>query len=47
LRVKIIDDETKRKVLAMRVLILIADDFQDNELLVPYYRLKEEGILII
>lgn len=28
----------------MRVLIISADNFEDTELLVPYYRLKEEGI---
>lgn len=29
---------------AMKALILSADDFEDSELLVPYCRLKEEGI---
>lgn len=28
----------------MRALIISADNFEDSELLVPYYRLKEEGI---
>jgi protease I len=28
----------------MKALIISADDFEDSELLVPYYRLKEEGI---
>lgn len=28
----------------MRALIISADDFEDTELLVPFYRLKEEGI---
>jgi archaeal arginyl aminopeptidase len=28
----------------MKILIISADDFEDTELLVPYYRLKEEGI---
>jgi protease I len=28
----------------MRVLIISADSFEDTELLVPYYRLREEGI---
>ncbi len=28
----------------MRALILSADGFEDSELLVPYYRLKEEGV---
>jgi protease I len=28
----------------MKALILSADDFEDSELLVPYYRLQEEGI---
>ncbi len=28
----------------MRALIISADNFEDTELLVPYYRLKEEGI---
>lgn len=28
----------------MKALIISADDFEDTELLVPYYRLKEEGI---
>ncbi len=30
----------------MRVLILSADNFEDSELLVPYYRFKEEGIQV-
>jgi len=28
----------------MRVLIISADNFEDTELLVPYYRLREEGM---
>jgi protease I len=28
----------------MRVLIISADDFEDTELLVPYYRFREEGL---
>ena len=28
----------------MKALIISADDFEDTELLVPYYRLREEGI---
>ncbi len=28
----------------MKALIISADNFEDTELLVPYYRLKEEGI---
>jgi protease I len=28
----------------MKALIISADDFEDSELLVPYYRLKEEGM---
>lgn len=28
----------------MRALIISADNFEDSELLVPYYRLREEGI---
>jgi len=28
----------------MKILIMSADNFEDTELLVPYYRLKEEGI---
>ncbi|TES85401.1 type 1 glutamine amidotransferase, partial [Candidatus Aerophobetes bacterium] len=28
----------------MRALIVSADNFEDSELLVPYYRLREEGI---
>lgn len=28
----------------MKALIISADNFEDSELLVPYYRLKEEGI---
>lgn len=28
----------------MRALIISADNFEDSELLVPYYRLKEEGL---
>lgn len=28
----------------MRALIISADNFEDTELLVPYYRLKEEGV---
>jgi len=27
----------------MRALIISADNFEDSELLVPYYRLKEAG----
>lgn len=30
----------------MKALIISADDFEDSELLVPYYRLKEEGISV-
>lgn len=30
----------------MKVLIVSADQFEDSELLVPYYRLREEGIEI-
>ncbi len=29
----------------MKALIISADNFEDTELLVPYYRLKEEGVL--
>jgi protease I len=28
----------------MKALIISADDFEDSELLVPYYRLKEAGV---
>jgi len=28
----------------MQVLIMSADQFEDSELLVPYYRLREEGL---
>lgn len=28
----------------MKALIISADNFEDSELLVPYYRLKEEGL---
>jgi len=28
----------------MRALIISADQFEDSELLVPFYRLREEGI---
>ena len=28
----------------MKVLIISADNFEDSELLVPYYRMKEEGL---
>lgn len=28
----------------MKALILSADDFEDSELLVPYYRMKEKGV---
>jgi protease I len=31
---------------AMKALFISADGFEDLELLVPYYRLKEEGIEI-
>lgn len=31
----------------MKALILSADHFEDSELLVPYYRLKEEGIEVV
>jgi protease I len=30
----------------MKVLIISADNFEDTELLVPYYRLLEEGVLV-
>ncbi len=30
----------------MKALIISADNFEDSELLVPYYRLKEEGIQV-
>lgn len=30
----------------MKVLILAADNFEDSELLIPYYRFKEEGIQV-
>lgn len=30
----------------MKALIISADDFEDTELLVPYYRLKEEGVQV-
>ena len=30
----------------MKALIVSADNFEDTELLVPYYRLKEEGITV-
>ncbi|BCB95588.1 glutamine amidotransferase [Dissulfurispira thermophila] len=30
----------------MKALIISADNFEDTELLVPYYRLKEEGIVV-
>jgi protease I len=30
----------------MKALIISADNFEDTELLVPYYRLKEEGIYV-
>ena len=30
----------------LKALIVSADDFEDTELLVPYYRLKEEGVHI-
>ncbi|MBC7962176.1 MAG: type 1 glutamine amidotransferase [Steroidobacteraceae bacterium] len=31
----------------MKALIISADNFEDTELLVPYYRLKEEGIEVV
>jgi protease I len=31
----------------MKALILSADHFEDSELLVPYYRLKEEGVEVV
>jgi len=30
----------------MKALILTADQFEDSELLVPYYRLREEGVAV-
>lgn len=30
----------------MRVLVLSADNFEDSELLVPYYRFLEEGFVV-
>jgi putative intracellular protease/amidase len=32
--------------MSMKVLIVSADNFEDSELLVPYYRLREEGIAV-
>jgi protease I len=32
--------------MCMKALIISADNFEDTELLVPYYRLKEEGIQV-
>ena len=29
----------------MKALIIIADNFEDSELLVPYYRMKEAGAI--
>jgi protease I len=34
------------EVKKMKALIISADNFEDTELLVPYYRLKEEGIKV-
>jgi protease I len=31
----------------MKALIISADNFEDSELLVPYYRLKEEGVEVV
>jgi len=31
----------------MKALIISANKFEDSELLVPYYRLKEEGIVVV
>ena len=31
----------------MNALIISADNFEDSELLVPYYRLKEVGIKVV
>ena len=31
----------------MKALIISADNFEDSELLVPYYRLKEEGVDVV
>jgi protease I len=31
----------------MKALIISADHFEDSELLVPYYRLKEEGVEVV
>ena len=35
-----------RKANEMKILIMSADNFEDTELLVPYYRLQEEGIQV-
>jgi protease I len=35
-----------KEVLQMKALIISADNFEDSELLVPYYRLQEEGIQV-
>jgi protease I len=35
-----------RKTYEMKILIMSADNFEDTELLVPYYRFKEEGIQV-
>ena len=31
----------------MKALIISADNFEDSELLVPYYRLKEAGVEVV
>jgi protease I len=36
----------RKGVIVMKALIISADDFEDTELLVPYYRLKEEGVAV-
>lgn len=36
----------KKETQKVKALIISADNFEDSELLVPYYRLKEEGIAV-
>ncbi len=37
---------TQRELDTMKALIVSADNFEDTELLVPFYRLKEVGVLV-
>jgi len=43
-RIDFFTNRTPREVYSMKALFISADNFEDTELLVPFYRLREEGI---